>query len=218
MDGVAQVSVPGEHIAEVEWQGKGHGKNNSTKVLAGTPGLGQVAGTAQQEGVFGRDRRRHEVGVLADAGDFAVLGWRHGCLKLLAAVSPLRAYCQGECLNVQEARTVGSAGDGCLGASPAATRLRRSATRRAANSLCRWRRTRCRTPSLRDSHPWRGVGLGGWGGAIGTFSANSGVLNLAVGVGVSSRAWAVVREDLGAQILVAVRRGPIAGELKPSAA
>jgi hypothetical protein len=47
-----------------------------------------------------------------------------------------------------------------LGASPAATRLRLSATRRAANSLCRRRRKRRRTPSLRDSHPWRGVGLG----------------------------------------------------------
>jgi hypothetical protein len=45
----------------------------------------------------------------------------------------------------------------------------------------------------------RGAGLGSaGGGAIGTFSANSGVLNLAVGGGVSSRAWAVAWEDLGA--------------------
>ena len=41
-----------------------------------------------------------------------------------------------------------------LGASPSATRLRPA------------RRRRRRTPSLRDSHPWRGVGLGGWGGGV----------------------------------------------------
>jgi hypothetical protein len=47
-----------------------------------------------------------------------------------------------------------------LGASPAATRLRLSASGRAVNSPCRQRRKRRRTPSLRDSHPWRGSGGG----------------------------------------------------------
>jgi hypothetical protein len=53
---------------------------------------------------------------------------------------------------------------GNLGGSPPATGLRLSATALTADPRCRRRLKRRRTPSLRDSHPFRGVRLGRGGG------------------------------------------------------
>ena len=84
----------------------------------------------------------------------ALAGWFNGRLGRLRVLRMQDVANQGP-LRVA-VRVVLLMGTGRLGASPAATRLRLSATQQAANSLCRQRRKRRRTPRLRRSHPWRG--------------------------------------------------------------